>query len=64
MPEYLLTDGPLSGRRFSTSDVLAQGEAHFVEVVDVCQHADDVPRYEYYVDRAPAGLAPGRLRLL
>ena len=62
MPEYVLIDGPLAGQSLASSELHALGERLVVEVVDVVQAADDVPRYDYLVDSAPIGGLPGRLR--
>lgn len=62
MPEYVLVDGPLAGQSYGSSDRHKHGETVVIEVVDVAQSAEDVPRYDYLVDALPVGVRPGRLR--
>jgi hypothetical protein len=62
VPEYVLVDGPLAGQCYGSSERHAPGETVVVEVVDVVQAPEDVPRYDYLVDSLPVGALPGRLR--
>lgn len=62
MPEYVLVDGPLAGHAVDSSCRHEPGETVVIEVVDVAQSPDEVPRYDYRVDRAPTDARPGRLR--
>lgn len=63
MPEYLFTDGPLAGQALSSDDPHTPGDRFAVEVVDIDQHPDDVPAYDYYVAALPHPQGPGLLRL-
>ena len=62
MPEYVLVDGPLAGQVLGSSDHHLIGEALLIEVVDIAQAPEDVPRYDYRVATEPAGACPGSLR--
>lgn len=61
MPEYVLVDGPLAGQAVDSSSPHEPGETVVIEVVDVAQSPDEVPRYDYRVDRVPTDARPGRL---
>lgn len=62
MPEYRIVDGPLAGQSLVSTEAHVRGETVLVELVDVGQPADEVLRYAYVVDSAPASDRPGRLR--
>ncbi|HQY34736.1 hypothetical protein [Actinotalea sp.] len=64
MPEYLFVNGPLAGQAITSNDPHTPGDLLAVEVVDVDQHPDDVPLYDYYVETLPDPQGPGRLRLV
>lgn len=62
MPEYVLIDGPLAGHSLGSSEVHAAGDTLAIEVVDIAQSPDEIPRYDYFVESGPGETQPGRLR--
>jgi len=60
--EYEFIDGPLAGQTLASSDPHSEGEVLAVEVIDLAQHPDDVPRFDYYVEAGPVPGGLGRLR--
>ena len=62
MSEYEFIDGPLAGQTLTSSDPHREGEVLAVEVVDLAQYPDEVPRFDYYVESGPVPGENGRLR--
>jgi hypothetical protein len=62
MPEYVFVDGPLAGQTLGSSEPHAAGDTLAVEVVDIAQCPDDIPRFDYLVESEPDECRPGRLR--
>lgn len=62
MSEYFFVDGPLAGQTLSSGELHTEGQVLAVEVVDVAQHPDRIPRFDYYVESRPDQYRPGRLR--
>ncbi|WP_024287410.1 hypothetical protein [Cellulomonas sp. KRMCY2] len=62
MPEYHFIDGPLAGQTLASSEPHTEGEVLAIEVVDMDQHPDQIPRFDYYVESGPDQCRPGRLR--
>ena len=62
MSEYVFVDGPLAGQVLGSSEVHVAGDALVIEVVDVAQMPDRIPRFDYVVECEPGEGRPGRLR--
>lgn len=60
--EYVFVDGPLAGQVLGSSEIHVAGDALVIEVVDVGQMPDGIPRFDYVVESAPWESQPGRLR--
>lgn len=62
MSEYEFVDGPLAGQSLTSSEPHLEGEVLAVEVIDLAQYPEEVPRFDYYVESPPLPGANGRLR--
>ena len=64
MSEFLCIDGPLAGVTLVLVEPQATGSEVVIEVVDVGQAPECVPRYTYVVESRSAECQAGRLRFL
>ncbi|NTW41279.1 MAG: hypothetical protein HGA44_15635 [Cellulomonadaceae bacterium] len=62
VPDYVFVDGPLAGQTLLSDETHDEGELVAIEVMDVAQEPELIPRYDYYVETLADLDAPGTLR--